>query len=279
MDLYRGKGRFVRYRSIGNVLAEIDEIIRKYRPQRLSFSDESFTLNKEHLKEFCREYKKKRFHLPFLCQTRPDLLDEDSFVMLKEAGCDFMNMAIESGNPRIRNQILGRNIPTEKIIEAFRLARKYGIRTGSFNIIGLPEEDLSALWDTINLNREIQPERIMCTVYMPFHGTKLGERCIEEGWLEHPIDDSEIYYTNTTIRHPIIPGKVLFGFQGFFDYYVRLSPGFYWLIDMARRAYQLLPKTSYNITPLLRSVREFVIDLVYRMKRFLPRRKFFMKTR
>ncbi len=72
MDLYRGQGPFVRYRSLDNVFAEIDEVIRKYRPSRLSFSDESFTLNARRLEEFCREYPKK-YSLPFLCQTRPDL--------------------------------------------------------------------------------------------------------------------------------------------------------------------------------------------------------------
>jgi len=278
MDLYKGQGRFVRYRSLDNLFAEVDEVIKKYKPARLSFSDESFTLNKKQLKEFCARYPKK-YSLPFLCQTRPDLIDEETMFMLKEAGCDFMNMAIESGNPKIRNQILKRNISTDKIIEAFRLARHYGIRTGSFNMIGLPEEDLPALWDTILLNKTLQPDRIMCTVYMPFQGTKLGEQCLAGGWLEHPIDDAEVYYTNTTIKHPIIPGKALFGYQGFFDYYVRLSPKLWWLINIWRRLYQLLPKTSYNLPPLVRAFREFVINLVYRMKKILPSTGFFMKTK
>ncbi len=53
MDLYRGQGTFVRYRSLDNVFAEIDEVILRYRPSRLSFSDESFTLNARRLEEFC----------------------------------------------------------------------------------------------------------------------------------------------------------------------------------------------------------------------------------
>ncbi len=278
MDLYKGHGHFVRYRSLPNIFAEIDWLVEKYKPQRLSFSDESFTLNKKFLREFCTEYPKK-YNLPFLCQTRPDLVDEETIALLKKAGCDFMNMAIESGNPTVRNQVLKRNISTEKIITAFTLARKYGIRTASFNMIGLPNEDMSALWDTIHLNKVLQPERIMCTVFMPFPGTKLGEECLEAGWLEHPIDDAEVYYTNATINHPIISGKTLFGYQGFFDYYVRLSPKLYWLVHFFRHLYQLLPKTSYNLSPLLRAIREFFIDLVYKLKRFLPNQNFFMKTR
>ena len=277
MELYKGKGSFIRYRSIENVFAEIDEIIHKYKTKRLSFSDESFTLNKKRLKEFCTKYKNK-YNIPFLCQTRPDLIDEETIITLREAGCDFINMAIEAGNPKIRNQILKRNIPNKKIIEAFNLAHKYGIKTGSFNMIGLPEEEISTIWDTINLNKLIKPERIMCTVYMPFHGTELGEKCLKTGWLENPIDDSEIYYTYISIKHPSISGKTLFGYQGFFDYYVRLSPSIYWLINFFRYLYQLLPKT-HHVAPLLRYIREVFIDFVYKMKKFLPNRGFFMKIR
>jgi radical SAM superfamily enzyme YgiQ (UPF0313 family) len=278
MDLYKGQGRFVRYRTIENVFAEIDEVIAKYKPSRLSFSDESFTLNKKHLKEFCERYV-KRYTIPFLCQTRPDLIDEDTIKTLKEGGCDFINMAIESGNPKIRNAVLQRNISTEKVVEAFTLARRFGIRTGSFNMIGLPEEDLSTVWDTIRLNKQLQPDRIMCTVYMPFLGTKLGEDCLKAGWLEHPIDDAEIYYTNITIKHPTLSGRTLLGYQGFFDYYVRLSTKLFPVIHGLRWLYQLLPRTNYKLPPLIRAVREGIINFVYNMKRFLPSRGFFMKTR
>jgi radical SAM superfamily enzyme YgiQ (UPF0313 family) len=123
--------------------------------------------------------------------------------------------------------VLQRNISTDQIVEAFTEAHRHGIRTGSFNMIGLPRETLATVRETITLNKRLQPDRIMCTVYMPFHGTALGEDCIAAGWLEHPIDDAEIYYTNITIKHPIIPGRTLFGYQGFFDYYVRLPRAIY----------------------------------------------------
>ena len=146
-------------------------------------------------------------------------------------------------------------------------------------MIGLPGEDLSTVRDTIRINRELQPDRIMCTVFMPFHGTKLGEKCLAEGWLEHPIDDAEVYYTNISIKHPVIPVRTLFGYQGFFDYYVRLPRAARPFVHVLRRIYQLLPPTSAGLPPLLRAVRESLINFVYNMKRFLPSRGFHMKTR
>ena len=278
MDLYRGRGPFVRYRSLENLFAEIDEVIRTCHPSRLSFSDESFTLNARRLEDFCREYP-KRYSLPFLCQTRPDLVDETTMRRLREAGCDFVNMAVEAGNPAIRNDVLRRNISDEQIVQAFALARRHGLRSGSFNMIGLPGETLATVWDTINLNAVIQPDRIMCTVYMPFKGTALGEKCLEEGWLEHPVDDSEVYYTEVTIRHPAIPARTLLGYQGFFDYYVRLPKRLHRFVHALRYLYQLLPPATHRLPPPLRIIREAVINFVYRLKRFLPSPGFFMKSR
>ena len=146
-------------------------------------------------------------------------------------------------------------------------------------MIGLPGEDLSTVGDTIALNTSLQPDRIMCTVYMPFRGTKLGEESIADGWLEHPIDDAEVYYTTIAIRHPAIPSRTLFGLQGFFDYYVRLPRALRPLIHALRRLYQLLPPSSHGLPPLLRALRESLIQFVYNMKRFLPSRGFRMKTR
>ena len=83
MDMYKGLGKFVRYRSIDNVFAEIDEVLRVFKPSRLSFSDESFTLNKKRLAEFCDRYA-KRYSIPFLCQTRPDLIDEETVRILAD---------------------------------------------------------------------------------------------------------------------------------------------------------------------------------------------------
>ena len=135
------------------------------------------------------------------------------------------------------------------------------------------------IWDTINLNKALQPDRIMCTIYMPFKGTPLGEKCLADGWLTHPVDDSEVYYTEVSIRHPTIPARTLLGYQGFFDYYVRLPKRLHWLVHFLRFLYQLLPAASHRLPPPLRIVREAVIACVYRMKRFLPSPGFFMKSR
>ena len=44
--------------------------------------------------------------LPFICQTRPDNVDEEIFSTLNESGCELISMAIEAGNVRVANVIM-----------------------------------------------------------------------------------------------------------------------------------------------------------------------------
>jgi radical SAM superfamily enzyme YgiQ (UPF0313 family) len=269
MDLYQGQGSFVRHRSYENIFSEIDYLIEKYNIKRLSFSDETFTINKKYIIGFCEEYKKK-YKLPFLCQTRPNTVDDEVFAALKDAGCDFVNMAIESGDEYLRNTILNRKLSREVLVNAFALARKHGIRTGAYNIIGIPGETIDTIWETIKINKEINAERLFCTIYMPFKGTELGEKI-----LSHPemilaqVEDAEIYYTTVTVKPLNLSPRTIFGYQGFLDYYVRLDKKYHFIVHFFRYLYQILPPV-HKVKGLMRAIREFFIQLVYNRKNLLP---------
>jgi radical SAM superfamily enzyme YgiQ (UPF0313 family) len=90
-------------------------------------------------------------------------------------------MGIESGNPWLRKNVLGRKMGDEQILDAFRLCRKYGIDTVSLNMMGFPQEDFSMVLDTVKLNARAQPGITQITVFYPFPGTELHRTCREEG--------------------------------------------------------------------------------------------------
>ena len=166
LEIYKGHGSFIRYRSFENIFQEMEQVIDKYKAERFYFSDETFTMNKERVIGFCGEYK-KHFKNPFMCQTRVDCLDEDIVSSLKDAGCDHISLAIEAGNERLRTKVLKKSFKDEQIFKAFELAKKYDMKTQSFNMIGIPEETKETIFETVNLNKSLQPDRILCTIYRP----------------------------------------------------------------------------------------------------------------
>ena len=180
-SVYPNAGRYVRFRSVDNVLTEVEELAAAARDiDHVRFDDDILTLRPKWFEEFVREYP-RRVDLPFICNSRVDLLDEEKIEKLKQAGCKTICMGIESGNPWLRKNVLGRKMGDEQILDAFRLCRKYGIDTVSLNMMGFPQEDFSMVLDTVKLNARAQPGITQITVFYPFPGTELHRTCREEG--------------------------------------------------------------------------------------------------
>ena len=220
--MYAGQGKFVRYRSVGNVIKEIKQVIEKYKPNNVEFYDDTFTLNKERMKEFCEEYSKE-ITIPFIVNARVNAVDKDIFEMLKKAGCIRVSIGIESGDPEIRNKILKRNMTDEQIINAFRWAKEAGLQTYSFNMIGVPGETKESIERTIKINQQIQPDYVGVSIFNACKGTELYNLCERDGLL---IDEqaAESYFMSSNIKHPNFTLKQLikirnnFGFKVFFKF-------------------------------------------------------------
>ena len=67
--MYKGKGKWVRKRSVDRVIAEIKEVRKKYGLKGVRISDDTFTMEHTWLTEFLNKYKKE-VNLPFTCLGR-----------------------------------------------------------------------------------------------------------------------------------------------------------------------------------------------------------------
>ena len=90
------KGRWTRHRSVDNVLAEIRWLKEQFKVVYIAFQDDTFILNRRWLQEFLPRYKDE-IGLPFICNVRSDLTNEEDVQLLAEAGCIRAAMGIESG--------------------------------------------------------------------------------------------------------------------------------------------------------------------------------------
>lgn len=198
--LYAGKGSMIRQRSVENVIGELKEIKEKYSPKRFQFLDDTFILNKEWVFNFCKKYKEE-IRLPFICYTRVNLVTEEIIVALKEAGCITLLFAIESGNSYIRNEVLKRNVLEESILNTARLCHKYNLRTYAQNMVGLPDETLENIWETIRLNIKCKTSYSWVSIYQPYPRTELCDYSIRKGYYGGDADSlSENYYFESTLK-------------------------------------------------------------------------------
>jgi radical SAM superfamily enzyme YgiQ (UPF0313 family) len=191
--------KITRFRDVDDIISEVFTITSIYEMDMVWFTDETFTVNKKRTIELCKKYK-DTISVPFSVETRPDTVNEEVLVALKEAGCVTIRMGIESGVDRIRNGLYKRNMSREKILDAFHTAKKVGLKTTSYNIIGAPTETIRDIRATISLNVECGVESGKMTLLSVFPGTRMWDYCKENGY-EIRESYPENYYIDSNITH------------------------------------------------------------------------------
>jgi len=185
----------------------------------VNFYDDTFTLNKKQVSEFCARYKKE-IGLPFGINGRIDNITRDMCAELRSAGCSLILIGLESGDPSIRQNVLKKNITNESIIEGCRLLKEYGIRFGTYNMIGIPGEKMQNIRKTIALNRKIRPDSTVVTIFNAYKGTELYLKCKKEGILDTEVRS---FWCSSNVRHPYLSLRKLQRLRKWFGFHVFIA--------------------------------------------------------
>lgn len=197
-ELYRGKGRRVRQRSVDHVIAELRKVREEYPLEFITFMDDTFILSRRWLAEFADEYRQE-IGLPFWCQVRADLIDKQMVETLSSAGCVSVSMGVEAGNDYLRNAILHRNMSKEQITGASRIIREAGIKLSTNNMLGLPGGSLEADMETLMLNIACKPAYANVFLLQPYPRTELGELVQKKGLMEGSFDEITPSVASTSV--------------------------------------------------------------------------------
>jgi anaerobic magnesium-protoporphyrin IX monomethyl ester cyclase len=171
---------YLRNRPVDEVLEECKYLKTQYAPFLFYVADEMFLTREAVVREFCEKYPRE-IGLPFGCMARVEHINDELVRMLKAAGCRRIGMGVECGDEDFRKQRLGRAMSNEMIISAFRTVKRYGIDTCSFNMIGYPFETAGTTRKTVELNKLLRPSIVQVSVFFPFEGTNLYDRCVDSG--------------------------------------------------------------------------------------------------
>jgi len=192
-ELYRGKGRYVRFRSVERVIEELREIKRERSPRVIYFCDDVFGINKDWLREFLPAYKRE-IGLEFLCLVRADVVasDADYARRLYDAGGKVVFFGIETGSERLRNKVLKKNLGDAAIRQAAASLHGAGIKFRTYNILGLPGETLDEAYETVRMNTEIGADYPWCSIFSPYPRTELALYAAEKGYLPPDFSPDDI---------------------------------------------------------------------------------------
>ncbi|MCD6520534.1 MAG: radical SAM protein [Anaerolineae bacterium] len=208
-ERYRGLGRYVRFRSVEHVIGEIRALSQRYAIKVINFQDDIFTLDRRWTIEFCEAYKAE-FDYPFWINSRVErILDEEMVKALAEAGCEGLRIGVENGDEQLRITVLKRTMSNEQIIEAFRLLRRYGLKTYTCNMIGVPGETPETIQKTIDLNRQLKPDEFQFSVFYPYPMTELYDICVQQGLIKPGAELTSYYSKQSVLNLPTLSEEEL----------------------------------------------------------------------
>jgi anaerobic magnesium-protoporphyrin IX monomethyl ester cyclase len=167
-------GDVYRARSPENVIEEIREIIN-LGYNRLWFADDIFTLNKNRTMAICKKILQERINIEWDCLCRIDCSDLELLSWMKKAGCQRVFFGIESGSDRML-KLMGKEIKAEEARLAVKLAKKVGLETAGFFMLGYPGETTESLLKTIKFSTSLPLDYLSYSIAYPIPGTAFFEQ-------------------------------------------------------------------------------------------------------
>lgn len=204
--LTKGKGRFIRRKSVPVVIEELKDSLNRYDIRYVSFHDDTFTVDASWIEEFAELYRKE-VNLPFYCFAYPTTVTKEIISLLKSANCMQIFMGMESGDPDIRSSLLKRPMSNKRIISSAKIIKDSGIRLQISAIFGFPGEKPESMWKTIELSENIKPDLVTGYVFYPLPKTELFDYAVAIGDLGD--DEVEIvkrgessFHQDSVLKHP-----------------------------------------------------------------------------
>jgi len=212
-------GNAVRRRPLDAVMAEVADIIR-LGYDGLWIADDTFTLHRDYLEEFCRRVAP--LGLTWSCLSRANGIDPVTAGMMRASGCRRVYLGLESGSQATLN-LMQKQMTVEQSVRAVNVYNEAGIEVAAFFIVGYPGESAADIEETFAFALGLPLAEISFNVPMPLPGSRLWERLggsvsgrdwthenevtfvfsseIDESWLRGRIDETMAAFA---ARQPVV---------------------------------------------------------------------------
>jgi len=179
-------GRKYRFRSVDNIIAEIDYCIGRYGMKEFHIADDNFIAHRQRTIDFCKRVVDGNYDLGFFFFNglRADFVSPEILKALKSIGVFSVGYGVESGNQAILDRIK-KGLTLDKLRYAFRISKEEGFKTWAFFIIGLPGDTPETIRDTIDFAKELDPDFVKFLILKPYPGSEVFNELKSLGLIEN----------------------------------------------------------------------------------------------
>jgi len=191
-----------RFRSVGNVMKELESLKQLYNVRAINFADDTFNINPKYLFSLCDAMIEKKLGFKWQCNFRAnETATKELLIRMKEAGCTGIRMGVESGSSRILRQVKG--ITKEQVRKIVSWCKEIGLGRRLNFIINFPGETIKEAKQTVGFAKEFgEPYLVNPLVIYP--GTYVEEVAKKNGCLPENFSWSD---PKPHLKY-VLPGRI-----------------------------------------------------------------------
>ncbi len=230
-----GSGKYLRSYSPGRIVDELLWLAETWDLEFYKFHDEDFCLKRpDQMRELSQRYRQE-VNLPFTAMANARNVTEEKAELLAAMNCASISLGFESGDEYIRREVLSRNESLQDLERATKCLNAAGIRTSSFNMLGLPFETRQSVFATIEINRRAEVLSPNSNFFFPYENTELYRISVDNGFYD-PQADAVYKSDQPALTLPDIDKQELIAIRERFVLYVKMPDALRPLIERSETA-------------------------------------------
>ncbi|MBF0282922.1 MAG: B12-binding domain-containing radical SAM protein [Magnetococcales bacterium] len=175
---FHPNGRVYRERNLEDFLREGRYLIERYRLNMLLVLDELLAFKRERLLAFCEGMKALR--VQWMCQLHVKVVDDETLIRLKEAGCIYLSLGLESMSPAVLSSMKKKADPAQ-LDRALELTHRHRLGIQGNFIIGDPAETPETAAQTLSWWEKNPVYQVSFTRLKVFPGSPVFEAAVARG--------------------------------------------------------------------------------------------------
>lgn len=203
-------GRCVRLRSPENVVAEMRECVEVYGIHDFFLRADTFTADGDWVSRLCQLIRSDEVlsgNISWTANARVKPLSGDTLYEMAAAGCFCVAFGFESGSDDTLRRIR-KGATAADNVQAAKWARKAGLQTYGFWMIGFPWDDEEHIADTIKCMYECDTDFVEIHIALPYVGTEFYNECASLGVLSGKAVGYDYFHASTVDVPGFEPGEL-----------------------------------------------------------------------
>jgi radical SAM superfamily enzyme YgiQ (UPF0313 family) len=191
-------GRRAVYRDLVDTIDEMQLLRDEYGQHSVAIVDDTFVLNRNRVREFCRLLIERDLRMQWGCFGRINLMSEDLIALMARAGCIGIFYGIDSASPDILDRTF-KELHPQDIYPILEISARYFSRIEASFIWGYPFETYedflltlemagraSLLAPTVNVQMHMLSPLPSSPMYKTFRGALIAPDPADRDWLLLP---------------------------------------------------------------------------------------------